>query len=132
MATRPVFANTPIVSVAVLSAANTNRDGSGTIVTVLDPPAGGCKLNRIIIKAEDDPADSVVILWIQIASVWIMLKEVDLENPADATNTVTAFEYEVNFADRDINLADANLIGATLTAAPTAGDVNVIAFAGGF
>ena len=51
MATQAAFAATPHTEVSVVSAANTNRDGTGTIVTILTPDANGTRMERIQIKA---------------------------------------------------------------------------------
>ncbi len=60
MATAPVFAITPRLAVAAVSAANTARDGTGTIVDVLTGVAAGTRIERIWIQTTGDPADSVV------------------------------------------------------------------------
>lgn len=133
MATDPAFAATPRVSVANFNAANANRDGSGVINTVFTPDASaGSKLNRIVVKAETDLADGVVILWLQIAGTWYLLKEIDTDNPAAGSTTVAGYEYELNVADRDWCLPGGVLLGATITVAPTTGDVNVFAFGADF
>jgi len=133
MATRPAFATVINVGVANFSAANTARDGSGTINTVFTPGASGSKLNRIVIKAEDDMADCVVILWLKVGgSTWFLWKEIDPGDGANADNTTPGYEYELSLADRDINLPSGCLVGATVTVAPTTGDVNVFGFGADF
>lgn len=133
MAASPAFAATPRVSVARLTTGITTRDTSvATPTTVVDPPTNGCKVNRIVVKGETDPADCVVLLWLQIAGTWYLWKEIDLDNPAAGSTTVAAWEYELNLADRDIVLPDAVLLGATITVTPTVGGVNIFAFCGDF
>jgi hypothetical protein len=51
MATEPQFAATPILEVAQVTAANTNRDGTGTIVTVASGTAAGKRISRVTIQA---------------------------------------------------------------------------------
>jgi hypothetical protein len=85
------------------------------------------------VKAEDDLADCIVILWLKVGgSTWFLWKEIDVGDGANADNTTPGFEYEVSFADRDINLPNGCLVGATVTVAPTTGDVNVFGFGGDF
>jgi hypothetical protein len=132
MATDPAFAAIPRASVVNFNAANANRDGTGVINTVFTPGASGSKLNRIVVKAETDPADSVVILWLQISGTWYLFKEIDLDNPAAGSTTVAGYEYELNVADRDWCLPAGVLLGATITVAPTTGDINVFALGADF
>lgn len=133
MATDPNFTDVPNVGVANFNSANTARDGSGTINTVFTPGASGSKLNRIVVKAETDLADSVLILWLKVGgSIWYLWKEIDLGDPAAGSTTVAGYEYELGLADRDINLPSGCLLGATITVAPTTGDVNVFGFGGNF
>lgn len=51
MADKPAFAATPRLEVAQVSTANTNRDGTGTIVTVFTAGASGSRIRRIEAKA---------------------------------------------------------------------------------
>lgn len=133
MASAPAFTATPNVGVASFSTANTARDGTGTITTVFTPGASGSKLNRIVIKAEDDLADSILILWLKVGgSVWYLWKEIDLGDGANADNTTPGFELEVPLADKDVVLPSGCLVGATITVAPTTGKVNVFGFGGDF
>ena len=47
MASTPVFTSTPIIGTARLTAANTARDGSGTIVPLLTGATNGTRVDRI-------------------------------------------------------------------------------------
>lgn len=49
MATTPAFAATPKHANGQVSAANTNRDGSGTLVTLLTAGASGSKIEEITV-----------------------------------------------------------------------------------
>lgn len=51
MAATANFASTPRSKNATISAANTNRDGTGTIVAVWDSTANGSRVDRIEVKA---------------------------------------------------------------------------------
>lgn len=47
MASIPTLFGTPVIGEAALSAANTNRDGTGTIVSVITGASGGTKITMI-------------------------------------------------------------------------------------
>lgn len=51
MANTPVYVGTPQIWQAALSAANTNADGTGTIVDVLTAATNGTRLDEIRIQA---------------------------------------------------------------------------------
>lgn len=51
MATNPAYAATPRVGVTTISTANTNRDGTGTIGTVLTAGASGSRVDRVVVTA---------------------------------------------------------------------------------
>jgi hypothetical protein len=51
MATTPSFAVTPRIGLVQVTAANTARDGTGTIATVLTGVASGTKVNEVVIHA---------------------------------------------------------------------------------
>ena len=51
MATSPAYASAPRLWIGQVTAANTNRDGTGTIVTLGTAPAAGSRLDGIIIEA---------------------------------------------------------------------------------
>jgi hypothetical protein len=51
MATTPAFTSTPRVGSAQVSAANTNRDGTGTIVDVLTGVAAGTRIFEVDVQA---------------------------------------------------------------------------------
>ena len=50
MANQPVFATTPRIGLGQVSSANTNRDGTGTIATILTGVAAGTKINEIVVE----------------------------------------------------------------------------------
>lgn len=62
--TSPVFTLTPKIGMAAISTANTNRDGTGTIATVLTGGTYGTRISRIIIKATVTTTAGMVRLYI--------------------------------------------------------------------
>jgi len=62
--TEPIFTLTPVIGRAAISAANTNRDGTGTIVSVITGAANGTRISRIIIQAIVTTTAGMVRLYI--------------------------------------------------------------------
>lgn len=85
MASTPVFAATPKLAQGQLSAANTGRDGSGTVVTCFTAGASGSLVQRITVKATQTTTAGMVRVYAKISSTFTLIKE--LEVPA---NTVSA------------------------------------------
>ena len=51
MATSPAFAATPRLASVNIATANTNRDGSGTVATLITGASTGTRIAEIVIKA---------------------------------------------------------------------------------
>lgn len=128
MANAPVFTDTPKIGVASVSTANTNRDGTGTIATVLTAGADGTVVEEIVAKSTGDPADSIVTIFLHDGTNFWLYDEIDLGNPAAAS--ATAEGYRASRTYEDLVLPTGWSIRAAITAAPTAGVVNVFAFGG--
>jgi hypothetical protein len=62
--TAPIFTLTPVIASAQVSAANTNRDGTGTVVTVVAGSTNGRRIDRIKIKATVTTTAGMVRLYI--------------------------------------------------------------------
>lgn len=131
MAGTPNFAATPRSGVAAVSTANTGRDGTGTIVDILTGVATGTKIERVVLQATGDPADSIVTLFLHNGTSYFLFDEYDLGNPAAASTTVPGIRFETAY--RDLVLPTASWkIAAAITVALTAGVVNVFAFGADF
>lgn len=131
MAGTPNFTDTPRIGVASVSTANTNRDGTGTIVDIITGAASGTRINEVVVKATANPADSIVTLFIYDGSTAWVFDEVDLGDPAAASATVTSYRTSV-FYDNLVLPSASYKLQAAITAQPTAGVVNVIALGGDF
>lgn len=128
MATGPAFAATPRIGAVTVSTANTARDGTGTIATVITAGSSGTKINEVVLKATDNPADSVVTLFVYDGSTYFLFDEVDLGDPAAASTTVTGYRTSVSYAN--LILPSGWSLRAAITVALTAGVINVIALGG--
>ena len=64
MATQPAFATIPRIGSAQVSAANTARDGSGTIVTVIAGVAAGTRIAEVVVEATVTTTAGMVRLYL--------------------------------------------------------------------
>lgn len=90
MAAAPVFAVTPNIQASQVSAANTNRDGTGTIVTVLTPNTNGTLIENIFIKATVTTTAGMIRFFITEGGDKRLVEEV-LVAAVTASATVAAF-----------------------------------------
>lgn len=126
MAAAPVFANTPRIGPGSVTVANTARDGSGTLVDIITGVAAGTRIERIIVKATGDPADSVVNLFLYDGTTNWFFDAFDIGDPAAASTTVDSFRDERAYSDLVLPNASWK-IKASITVALTSGAVNVFA-----
>jgi hypothetical protein len=123
----PSFAIVPRAAVAAVSTANTNRDGTGTIVDIITGVAAGTKITSIALQATGDPADSIVTIFLHNGTSYFLYDEVDLGNPAAASTTVSGNRVTRSYSDLVLPSASWKL-AAAITVALTAGVINVFAF----
>lgn len=124
MASTPGFANVPRTGVAAVSTANTNRDGTGTIADILTGASSGTKIELITIHATSDPADSIIVIYRHNGTSYFVVDEFDMANPNPASATQTALHMERQY-DTLYLPSNSWKLAASITAAPTAGVVNV-------
>lgn len=124
MAANPNFAATPRIGVAN-AATSALRDNTATTATILSAGASGTRIERVVVKAETDPADSVVLLWLHDGIAIHLFDEFDLGNPAAASTTIEGYRNDRPY--RDLVLPSAWSIRASVTVAPTTGLIKVFA-----
>jgi hypothetical protein len=124
----PAFAVVPKLGVAAVSTANTNRDGTGTIVDILTGVAAGTKITSITAQATGDPADSTLTIFIHNGTSYFLYDEIDLGNPAAASTTVSGARFSRSYSDLVLPSASYTL-AAAITVALTSGVINVFAAA---
>jgi hypothetical protein len=127
MANVPAFASTPRIGFGAVSTANTNRDGTGTIVDIITGVAAGTRVNRVVLQTTGDPADSIITLFLYDGAAYRLFDEIDLGNPAAASTTVTGAHYERSYTDLVLPSASWKL-AAAITVNLTAGVMNVFAY----
>jgi hypothetical protein len=92
VATDPVFASTPVSAVGQVSAANTNRDGTGTIATVKTAGASGTRIEYVRVVATGTTTAGVVRLFLHDGSNARLIAEVlvDAVTPGTTTEVFSA------------------------------------------
>ena len=129
MASTPAYTATGVIGVGSVSTANTARDGTGTLTTIVTGASTGTKIERLVLKATGDPADSIVTIFLHDGTSFWLFDEVDLGNPAAASTTVVGYRFEKAYDDLILPSTSWTL-RAGITVALTAGVMNVFAFGG--
>ena len=134
MSAEIAFASTPVLLIASVTVANTNRDGTGTIVDLvgLTPiptlaPAAGRRIDRFKVKATGQVASSVAKIYVFDGTTYRLYTEVIIPALTPST-TAKAFEYEFQVTDLVLQLNEK--LGADVSVVPTSGSVLVMAFGG--
>ena len=100
----PVYEKTPRVERGALSAANTNRDGTGTIVTILTAGADGTVVRRITINSIGTTTAGMVRLYHHNGTSYTLLKEIPV-TAITPSGTVEAWSEVIEyFGDEGLRL----------------------------
>ena len=81
MAQQPAYAGVPRpVDLATVSTANTNRDGTGTIVTIATGAANGTKIQEVVAQAAVTTTAGMIRLFISVdaGSTWSLFDELPI------------------------------------------------------
>jgi len=90
MTTSAQYASTPATAVGQVSAANTNRDGTGTIVTVLTAGASGTRVDDITVTATGTTTAGMVRLYLNDGTNSRLWREIAV-SAITPSGTVAAF-----------------------------------------
>ena len=85
MATNPSFAATPRLASVNIATANTNRDGTGTVATLITGVTAGTRVSEIVVKAKATTTAGQVRVFLHDGSSFFLLDEI-----AVAAATVSA------------------------------------------
>lgn len=99
MASAINFASTPRVSGVTIATANTNRDGTGTLGTVITAGANGTRIDRVRVQATDTTTAGRVRLFLYNGSVYFALEELPIA-AVTVSATVSGAVAEVVFGDQ--------------------------------
>lgn len=128
--TDPIFLLTPKIGAVSVSTANLARDGSGTIATVFTAGSNGSRINEIVIKATDNPADSTVVFFLHDGSSYFVFDEWDIGDPAAGSGTVASYRESRSYAN--LVLPTGWSLRASITVALTGGTMIVTALGGDY
>ena len=119
MATDPQFASTIRTAVAQVSTANTNRDGTGTIVTVFTAGSSGSRIETVDITATGTTTAGMIRLFLHDGTNARLLTEQPV--PARTPSaTAAAFQFTLVFGDyRPLLLANTWSLRASTEKAET-------------
>jgi len=101
MAASPEFATNPVVGMAQVSTANTNRDGTGTVVDVLTGGSNGTLINKVRIQAVGTTTAGVIRLYLYDGTNTRLMKEI-LVTAKTPSTTVEAWSTTVMFSGYDL------------------------------
>ena len=109
MAVNANYASTPRAAVAVVSAANTNRDGTGTLVTLIAGVATGTRVDDIRVSAIGATTAGMIRFYLSLdgGTTNRLLFEVPV-SPVTPSGTVQSFQTVLT--NLGILLPDANAV----------------------
>jgi len=90
MADSPAFAVTPRISSINIATANTNRDGTGTIGTLITGVAAGTRIVEIVVKAVGTTTAGMVRVYIHDGTTAFLFDEISVAavaSPGASTQT---------------------------------------------
>lgn len=132
MSTSAQYASTPKCGVGQVSVANTNRDGTGTIVTVFSAGASGSRIDAINIKATGTTTAGMIRLFIHDGTDARLLTEVPVV-ALTPSGTLPSWEAQLNTNTMTQVLPLVLPTGYSLRAATNNAETfNVIALGGDF
>lgn len=132
MSTSAQYASTPKCGVGQVSVANTNRDGTGTIVTVFSAGASGSRIDAIDLKAVGTTTAGMIRLFIHDGADARLLTEVPV-TAITPSGTLPSWEAQLNTNTMTQVLPLVLPTGYSLRAATNNAETfNVIALGGDF
>lgn len=107
MSTTANYASVPVAAVAVLSTANTNRDGTGTLVTILSGGTSGTRVDDIRISATGTTTAGMIRFYLSLdgGTTSRLLFEVPV---SAVTPSGTVQSFQTVLTNLGILLPDAN------------------------
>lgn len=125
MASAPAFAATPRYARGQVTAANANRDGTGTIVDIITGAASGTKIFEVVIQAQVTTTAGAIRLYIHDGTNYRLFDEIAI--PA---NTVSASNPAVRIPRKYANLTLPSASFKLAASTEKAEAMNIHAFGG--
>ena len=94
MASSAQYASTPISKGVIVSTANTNRDGTGTVAVLLPVQASGCRIDDINVNAQVTTTGGMVRIFMRNGAIYYLLREIPVA-ATTASATVPAFSIQL-------------------------------------
>jgi len=92
--TNPIFGLVPVCKTAQISTANTNRDGTGTLGSVVTGAADGTRIDRIVIKASGTTTAGMVRIFVDTGGTIVLVAEIPVL-AITPSGTIKTFEAEL-------------------------------------
>lgn len=105
MAAEPAFAVTPRIASVNVATANTNRDGTGTVATLITGAATGTRIAEIVVQARVTTTAGMVRIFLYDGSTYYFFDEVSI---AAATVSATVKGTRVSTAYNNLILPSAS------------------------
>ena len=122
MATSPSFAVTPRIASVNISTANTNRDGTGTVATLITGASTGTRISEIAVKAKVTTTAGMVRLFLHDGTNFWFFDEISI-----AAATVSASVQSARVSIRYDNLVLPNSSWSIRASTHNAESMDVIA-----
>lgn len=98
--TDPIFPKTPLMAIVQISTANTNRDGTGTLGTLVTGSTSGTKVTQIRVKATATTTAGMIRVFItDVNGANPKLFEEYLVSAITPSATVASFSTVATYAD---------------------------------
>lgn len=127
MATSPAFAVTPRIASVNIATANTNRDGTGTVATLITGAASGTRIAEIVVKARVTTTAGQVRVFLYDGSTYYFFDEIavaaaTVSNSVQAVRVSTLYNnlvlpnasWSVRVATHNAESIDVTALGADL------------------
>lgn len=127
MSVQPQYAAMPTISLVQASTANTNRDGTGTIATLLTGRAPGTRVERVMAKAAVTTTAGMLRIYLKLASgdTWRLLAEIAV---TAVTPSASVAAWSGEWAPTNgLSLGDGHMLGVSTHNAEA---FNVVALGG--
>jgi hypothetical protein len=96
MAAAPAFAAVPKIGATTVATANTGRDGTGTIATVVTAASGGTQIREVDFKGLGTTAAANIVLYLHDGSTYTVLTEIPV-TAITASTTTASYSSAIRF-----------------------------------
>lgn len=98
MATNPAFAVTPRISSVNVATANANRDGTGTVATLITGVAAGTRIAEIVAQARVTTTAGMVRVFLHDGTTFYLFDEIAI-SAATVSASVKGTRVSVSYAN---------------------------------